>query len=381
MGTTITAAEFAAKSKSYQSDLIKFCGDEEPSDDDSEDWVIRGIIARSAVTMLVADPKVGKTMLMLSWAIAIASGQIEWCGQRIEPDMRGRRVFCFPREDPPRVIKIRIWRLCRYYGIRPRDIADRLGINQTTPLRLDDKESITRLQHTAEEWDVIMIDSLSKIHLKDENSARDMAPMLGLASDMAMSSSTAFVLLHHLGGKGQFEVRPRTFGQKMRGSSSIWAAARWVVGIERREPKNPALGFKLEADGNLEYSPPPFVATLAKTKVGDHAALHYEKLGTVDQKNQQERQEKIRTKSLERQAQMRAQIKQSLDMAEVKLTKREVIQRDDLRMVSGRDVDIVRLLQTMVAEGVVLSCPVTPGPRRKTTDRWFWNHAVPDPYE
>ena len=41
---------------------------DEPDEDDSSDWHIRGLIARDVAQFIAGDPKVGKTMIMESMA-------------------------------------------------------------------------------------------------------------------------------------------------------------------------------------------------------------------------------------------------------------------------------------------------------------------------
>src|SRR5262245_35069248 len=55
--------------------LESFLGDEEPSDDDAEDWLIRDVVPRGEAALLAGPPKCGKTWLMLSLGLDVAMGR------------------------------------------------------------------------------------------------------------------------------------------------------------------------------------------------------------------------------------------------------------------------------------------------------------------
>lgn len=332
----------------FGGNLMSFVGSEEPPEDDEADWTIRGLIARGMLTMLVADPKVGKTLLALDWAISIAAGESHWCGYTIPEAMRGARVLVMPKEDIVRITAKRVWQLCRGHNITPANLIGKLELDAQGALWLDDATAWKRLEATTSVFDVVLIDSLSKIHHGDENSARDMAPLISRLADLASASTTDVVLLHHLSGKGQLGDY-RGMGHRMRGSSSLFAAARWIVGIERREQKDPSKGILFSVDGNLGYRPDPFVVRLQSEHDNGKRALRYTPIGGDPRTEQAEA--KAEKRDAARVKKIRTDILESIEAAGAKLSRSAVLVRDGIRWVTCRKEDALKQIALMINLG------------------------------
>ena len=264
----------------YGGDLRAFLGDEEPDEDDSKDWLIRGLMPRAVPWTAAGQPKTGKTLIVEDQAIAIASGAEDWCGFAIPEDIRGARVLVMPREDSERETRVRLWRLARGRGLDPRELAGKLEVDPTSPLYLDDPKHVDKLRRSVARFDLALIDSLSTVHRADENSAKEMAAISGTWRDVALTTGTSLGIVHHFNGKGM-EGDKRSPGNKLRGSSAIFAAVRHVVGMERlKEPENT---LAIRTEGNLYYQPEPFAVRLVKeTLETGKVAFRYELIGELD---------------------------------------------------------------------------------------------------
>lgn len=270
----------AGRTDVYGGDLLAFLGNAEPDEDDDEDWLIRGVIPRAMPAMLAGYQKIGKTMLAIDMAIALASDAPNWCGHRIPVDVEGCRVLLMPREDHERLTKRRLWQFSRGRDIDPRSLVGRLEVDAVSPLYLDQPDCVDKLRRTCERFDVIFIDSWATMHRVDENSTRDMSLITSAWRDLSLSTGKTIIPLHHFGGKGRTDDN-RNSGQRLRGSSVIFSTARWVVGVMEVDPDNPAEGLELDAIGNLAYRPPPFRVRLIQDQHAGFVLLRYESLGSA----------------------------------------------------------------------------------------------------
>jgi hypothetical protein len=274
-------AETAADRSRYLPPLEEFLGAEEPDDDDTDDWIVRGLIAASAPGFVAGFPKSQKTLTLQDMAIAAASGAPDWCGCAIP---RRTRVAMFLLEDADRTTRIRMWQFARGHGIDdPRDLAEWLRID-TGPIYFDDDAHVSKLRRTLDEWrpGIIVLDSLSRIHRADENSKRDMGPILAHWADIARTYQAGVVAIHHLNGKGAAGDN-RTIGHKLRGTSDLFALARHVVGVELdRESKL----VTISTDGNLPYQPEPFAIELVTRELPNgRQAMRFEHRGDAQAAN------------------------------------------------------------------------------------------------
>lgn len=260
----------------YGPPLTEWLGDAEPDDDDSADWYLRGLIARDVPGFVAGDPKSGKTMLVEAWALALAAGVDEWCGMKLTGGRR--RVLLMPREDAERTTKQRLWQLAPSVGIAsPRDVASHLSVDARNPLDLGDPKHVDKLRRACDRYDVIFIDSFATSHHGDENSSRDISAVMGTARDLSMSTQTAIVFIHHYNGKGGGDDK-RSVIHRLRGSSAIAGFARHCVGVTRGPVKGTRV---IEADGNFEYKPDPFVVKLETFEVDGKKRLRYQLVGAA----------------------------------------------------------------------------------------------------
>jgi hypothetical protein len=129
---------------------------------------------------------------------------------------------------------------------------------------------------------LVIVDSLSTIHFKGENSIEDVRDVLGFLNTLAGENNTAVLLIHHLRKRGLLAATEPISIHDFRGSSHIIAMARSVLAmsivqdspdLNRNGPRRleviktnlarhpPALGINLrplEPDGVwLDYGDPP----------------------------------------------------------------------------------------------------------------------------
>jgi hypothetical protein len=102
------APEPATAAQSYGHPFVEFVGTDEPEDNPADVFDVHGFIVRGEPSLLIGDPKVGKTLLLEDLILQMAAGRREWCGLRI---YRRPRVLLFLREDSERTTRRRLWQV------------------------------------------------------------------------------------------------------------------------------------------------------------------------------------------------------------------------------------------------------------------------------
>ncbi len=258
--------------------MLTFLGDEERSADPSSIYWCDGLVVRSEPGLFLGGPKIGKTLVIEDLAVCLATGQPEFCGRTI---YQRARVLLMTREDGDDTTRARLWQLARARGVPHTDLVGWLEVDGTTPLYLDSAEDVAAFKDTLERFDVVFIDSLSTVHNGDENLARDMARVMNAWRDLARTTHTAVVLVHHLRKPGEGKMAAGSAGgrilTKSRGSGIIASTARHAVCFADG-PDNNQLAVKVE--GNQESMPAPFVIERRTGETDGRRWVRHELVGT-----------------------------------------------------------------------------------------------------
>lgn len=197
-----------------------------------DDWLIEGLWANEAVGCIGGTPKAGKTWLALEMALAVASGQP--CLGRF-PVKNPGPVILFCAEDGPRAVQARVAGLAKARGVDFARLA--VGWIDAATIWLDDPSHQKRLALTvaAMKPRLLVLDPLVRLHRGDENSAGDIANVLGYLRGLQREHHVAIVLVHHVRKSGASEP-----GQALRGSGDLHAWGDSNAYLLRREG-NPTL--------------------------------------------------------------------------------------------------------------------------------------------
>src|SRR5262249_10513130 len=99
--------------------LASFLSDEEPSDDDAADWIVRDLVPRAEAVLLGGSWKGGKTGTAIALAVCVALGRpflsFENCLGR------PGRIGILALEDNRKRLEKRLWQVCRGLGVTPND--------------------------------------------------------------------------------------------------------------------------------------------------------------------------------------------------------------------------------------------------------------------
>ena len=213
------------------------------------DYVLPNMLA-GTVGALVSPGGTGKSMLALQIAttLAGASDLLEL------GDIDTGPVAYLPAEDPPIAVRHRLHAIGQHLDSDSREIvAERLLIEPLiahTPDLLDPEwlEAVTRV---ATERRLLVLDTLRRFHLADENDSGAMARLVSQMEAIAARTGCAIVFLHHasksaaLGGQGDQQ-------QASRGSSVLVDNVRWQAFLAGMSVDD-AKAFKVEDSERRKY--------------------------------------------------------------------------------------------------------------------------------
>ena len=179
-------------------------------------WAVKGIIPANGVTILSGDSGVGKTWLAVDLGIASALGR-KWLGrftttpgpvlfidEESGTDLLAERLRCLA-DDPFRQQIPLVSVVCQRVELDTPGGRDRL------------KATVRR--HSAK---LVIVDSLVRVHSRDENSASEMKIIMTAFADIARNEDCAFLVTHHTRKKTQYANQA---SQMLRGTTEIKAAA------------------------------------------------------------------------------------------------------------------------------------------------------------
>ena len=190
-------------------------------------WLIESLWARRAVGLLGGPPKSCKSWLGLDMALSVASDTP--CRGRF-PVREPGAALVYLAEDHLAAVRSRIESLCRHRGLRICKLD--LCVITASVLRLDLERDQRRLDVTLSDLRprLLVLDPLVRLHRLDENSAGDLARLLGFLRHMQRRHQTAIVLVHHAGKKQRLSA-----GQNLRGSSDLHAFGDSNLYLSRRQ--------------------------------------------------------------------------------------------------------------------------------------------------
>ena len=181
----------------------------------SHQWLVHSLWSEQAVGILGGQPKCGKSMLALEFAVAVASGAD--CLRRFPIPQPGP-VLLFAAEDSHATLHQRLTAIAHNAKVdfNTLDIA----VIDSPMLRLDIDQHCLRLARTVAHLSprLVILDPLVRLHALDENAVTDMARLLNFLRHLQRIFNTAVMLVHH--ARKSTTARP---GQALRGSSELHA--------------------------------------------------------------------------------------------------------------------------------------------------------------
>lgn len=195
------------------------------------DHVLPGFIA-GTVGALYAHGGAGKSYLALEAAMAVACNTEK--GDLLELGLtKHGEVLFFSVEDPEIVIQHRLHSIGKMLPVAARvEIAENLAIEARAGSSLDlmSEETMKMLLTEGEKKRLIVIDTLSRAHRKDENSNQEMVGVIGSLESIAAKTGAAILFLHHV-RKGSTSSGSGDGQHAARGASALTDQSRWAASL------------------------------------------------------------------------------------------------------------------------------------------------------
>jgi hypothetical protein len=302
--------------------LSQFLGDEEPTDDDAEDWIVRDIVPRAEPVLWGGPMKAGKTWAALDLLIAIARGE-SWmgCENTLGDACPVLGIFL---EDSLRRIRKRVWELCRgRYStdgiVTPNEPTLRRNLHITrAAMRVPDTKDQRRLIGEIKNAGIrfVVVDNLTRVMVGDPNKTSDASVFTRAWSEICEETGASLMFLHHTrkasGADKAQEVDPF---DTLRGSGDFGAAARnIIVTSPLRQDDGPVLA-EVRMRGNIDLRRDGFVMGFERDQqLGKWRAKLIDKgeIGTVKEEVSKARKER---KAEQKKADLVLQIQQRRDRA------------------------------------------------------------------
>lgn len=200
------------------------------------EWLIKRVLTRGEVSMLAGPSQSGKSFLALDQALAIARG-VDWFGHKV---VHGGVLYC-ASESAVGVRRKRLPAYRKHYNVAHEPIPFTL-IQKPLDLYASD-EHVDALIEEAAHWsrryqaqhgvklELIVIDTLSAATPGwDENSSRDVGPVLARCARLGAATGAHVMFVHHLNADGT----------KARGHTSIFANIENVMIVKKLENSHDA---------------------------------------------------------------------------------------------------------------------------------------------
>jgi hypothetical protein len=212
------------------------------------DFVLPGLLTGTVGT-LFSPGATGKSFLLLEAAMGIACSVAggDLLGLRAGLSS-GRRVAYMAAEDTVPVLEHRIHAIGQHLQPEAREvIADALDIECMVGRRFNimDDRHLRALAEFAAGARLLVIDTISRVHQLDENSASDMARLLGNLEFVAGEAGAAVVFAQHV-AKSAARDGQGDQQHAARGSSVLTDNARWGAALTR-----------MTATESMDYSDDP----------------------------------------------------------------------------------------------------------------------------
>lgn len=175
-------------------------------------WLIKKWIQAGGLAMIYGDSGTGKTFVVLDWVLRMASGIESWAGLRVRP---GGVIYLAGEGHYGLKARLAGWK--KYHNVEHLNAWVSGGAcDLNTPEGLAKTISEIRALE-AENVSVIVVDTLHRFLIGDENKATDTKTMLDACSKLSQTFDCTVILVHHTGVNQEAKGRAR--------GSSAWRGA------------------------------------------------------------------------------------------------------------------------------------------------------------
>jgi KaiC/GvpD/RAD55 family RecA-like ATPase len=192
--------------------------------DTTIDWQVEGLIADETATIFGGFPGCGKTFLLIDLALAVATG-----GMFMDhfPTQQGNVLF-IDEENSPQLVASRFNAQIMGRNLEPP--IERIEIAVGEGFMFENSTQLRNLERVLTEFqpNIVIIDSLIRVHGAEENSAREMAKTFRIIKRLIRRYNVSFVFSDHIR-----KQTSKILGAALRGSSDKWAFVDTLLAVSK----------------------------------------------------------------------------------------------------------------------------------------------------
>lgn len=193
------------------------------------EWIWDKWIPKGFNTMVVGDPGVGKSILVLDF-IKCITNKLSFPIETIKPKKVGN-VIWIDTEATQQLLNIRAKRMLVDRSRVHIPVIDGDMLSQADIGVVEHREQIINLVEAIKP-EALVLDSLGGAHSRGENKTEDIKPVMEFLALLARDYKMASIIIHHL-NKGHAQESPEVSLYRIRGSTVIPALARSIIALER----------------------------------------------------------------------------------------------------------------------------------------------------
>lgn len=186
------------------------------------EYVVEGLISTSSLNIFFGAPGSKKTYSLLNMAVAVSNGS-DWLNFKTKKFP----VLFIDEESGGDHIVPRLEQVVR--GTSLYDVKENIDLNylSLSGIKLDKQKDIDGIEQDIKEKNIklIILDALSEVVSGDENSKKDIQPVMSNLKRIAENTHSAVILIHHT----------TKDGIEYRGSSAIGASADLIVRVTSKQ--------------------------------------------------------------------------------------------------------------------------------------------------
>ncbi|SRR6266566_727391 len=189
--------------------------------------IVRGFLAASGVAMMIADPKAGKTWMVMELLIGVTCN-VPIFGQY--PVEKAGRVLYIATEGTREGTLARLRGLSLGRAVGVAQVLEGIDFVWRRGVQLDDPDFVKWVVSKAADYTLIVVDVLAEAWTGDESRPAQVSKLLRAVREITNNGPTV-LLLHHL-SKEQAEDQ-RSIWQRIRGSTAFYGGFDSGIGLER----------------------------------------------------------------------------------------------------------------------------------------------------
>lgn len=199
-------------------------------------YLIENLITNASVNVFYGEPGSKKTYSLLSMAVAVANGK-DWLGLKTKQSS----VLFIDEESGELRFSRRLNESIKGESCDPNGKIKYISL---AGFKLDDNKCLNSLKREIIDHQIqlVVIDALAEVMDGDENSKKDVQPVMAGLRKIADLTNCAFIIIHHSNKGGTY-----------RGSSAIKAACDVMVQVES-EPNQNVIDFNVEKNRDGVFS-------------------------------------------------------------------------------------------------------------------------------